>query len=58
MIKRLLLHVTRVISAGWCAVCWLGGASLRHAPPSTALSVTIALPKERPHGLIFDYGTA
>jgi hypothetical protein len=26
MIKRLLLHVTRVISAGWCAECWLGGA--------------------------------
>jgi hypothetical protein len=27
MIKRLLLHVTQVISAGWCAECLLGGAS-------------------------------
>jgi hypothetical protein len=27
MIKRLLLHGTRVISAGWCAECLLGGAS-------------------------------
>jgi hypothetical protein len=26
MIKKLLLHITRVISAGWCAECWLGGA--------------------------------
>jgi hypothetical protein len=32
MIKKLLLHITRVISAGWCAECWLGGASrgLKH----------------------------
>jgi hypothetical protein len=29
MIKRLLLHVTRVISAGWCAECLLGGAWLK-----------------------------
>jgi hypothetical protein len=26
MVKRLLLHVTRVISAGWCAEWLLGGA--------------------------------
>jgi hypothetical protein len=26
IIKKLLLHITRVISAGWCAECWLGGA--------------------------------
>jgi hypothetical protein len=26
MIKKLLLRITRVISAGWCAECWLGGA--------------------------------
>jgi hypothetical protein len=25
MIKKLLLHITWVISAGWCAECWLGG---------------------------------
>jgi hypothetical protein len=29
MIKKLLLHITRVISAGWCAECWLGGAWLQ-----------------------------
>jgi hypothetical protein len=39
MIKGLLLHVTRVISAGWCAECLLGGASRTtqqtlHPPPS------------------------
>jgi hypothetical protein len=28
MIKRLLLHVTRVIPAGWCAEWLLGGAYL------------------------------
>jgi hypothetical protein len=28
MIKKFLLHITRVISAGWCAECWLGGAWL------------------------------
>jgi hypothetical protein len=27
MIKILLLHITRVISAGWCAEYLLGGAS-------------------------------
>jgi hypothetical protein len=36
MIKRLLLHVTRVISAGWCAECLLGGAS--HTSQALALS--------------------
>jgi hypothetical protein len=29
MIKTLLLHITRVISAGWCAECWLGGAYVK-----------------------------
>jgi hypothetical protein len=32
MIKKLLLHVTRVISAGWCAECLLGGASRTTQP--------------------------
>jgi hypothetical protein len=30
MIKKLLLYITRVISAGWCAECWLGGARLNY----------------------------